>query len=103
MPKRVAVLLLVFAIIFSPKVAGKCTSDQKEVIAYNCALYIYRPRPGGAPETWSLCCKKVREVMQVTDMECIVQLLTPKEQAFYGKRFRDLELICSIRPTHPHS
>ncbi|CAL4989011.1 unnamed protein product [Urochloa decumbens] len=106
-PKRVAVLLLVLAII-SPhphNVAGdgNCTLEHKRVITVFCSSYVYSPKPGGAPETWSRCCRKVREVMTVTNMECIVQLLSPKDQKLYGKRIRDLELVCvthSPPPSH---
>ncbi|CAL4994583.1 unnamed protein product [Urochloa decumbens] len=103
MLRKVAVLLLVLAIIspHPPKVSGNCTLEHKRVITVFCSSYIYSPKPGGAPETWSRCCRKVREVMAVTNMECIVQLLSPKDQKLYGKRIRDLELVCAAYSPPP--
>ncbi|CAL4989012.1 unnamed protein product [Urochloa decumbens] len=102
MPKTVGVLLLVFAIIFPSKVAGNgnCTEEQKQAIMRLCAAYIYPRKPGGVPATSSACCRKVREV-GVGEMECIVQLLPIKDQTFYGKRIRDLGLVCALSPP-PH-
>ena len=104
MPKRVAALLLVFAIICPPQVAvhGHCTRAQKEAIIIDCAYYILRDKPGGAPQPWSRCCRTVREVPGM-DMDCIVKLLKLVEQEAFGKRIRDLEVLCVVHSPPPPS
>jgi len=103
MSKRVAALL-VFAIVCSPKVAvhGHCTRAQKEAIIIDCAYYILRDKPGGAPQPWSRCCRTAREVPGM-DMDCIVKLLKLKDQEAFGKRIRNLEVLCVVHsPPPPH-
>ncbi|PAN41662.1 hypothetical protein PAHAL_8G060700 [Panicum hallii] len=101
-PKRVAALLLVFAIICPPQVAvhGHCTRAQKEAIMLDCASYILRDKPGGAPQPWSRCCRTVRKVPGM-DMDCIVKLLKLKQQEAFGKRIRDLEVLCAVYSSPP--
>jgi len=101
MSKRVAALL-VFAIVCSPKVAvhGHCTRAQKEAIIIDCAYYILRDKPGGAPQPWSRCCRTAREVPGM-DMDCIVKLLKLQDQEAFGKRIRDLEVLCVVH-SPPH-
>ena len=105
MTKRVAALLLVFAIICPPQVAvhGHCTRAQKEAIIIHCASYIHRDKPTDAPQPWSRCCRTVREVPGM-DMDCIVKLLKLVEQEAFGKRIRDLEVLCVVYspPPSPH-
>ncbi|KAG2560430.1 hypothetical protein PVAP13_8KG090800, partial [Panicum virgatum] len=96
--------LLVFAIISTPKVAvhGHCTRAQKEAIIIDCAYYILRDKLGGAPQPWSRCCRTAREVPGM-DMDCIVKLLKLKDQEAFGKRIRNLEVLCVVHsPPPPH-
>ncbi|KAF8711275.1 hypothetical protein HU200_029296 [Digitaria exilis] len=58
-----------------------------------CRRYISKRLPG-VPETWSICCQKVRNVPN-SDMDCIVDLLEGRQQRLYGKRIRDLKLLCA--------
>ncbi|KAF8730862.1 hypothetical protein HU200_016732 [Digitaria exilis] len=69
-----------------------------------CYRYILTSSPGGAPQIWSSCCRSVRSVPN-SDMDCIVDLLKVREQHLYGKRIRDLKLICAVSspPPAPHN
>ncbi|KAJ1275020.1 hypothetical protein BS78_05G105100 [Paspalum vaginatum] len=104
--KIIAVLLLAFAVIYPSQVdgSGDCTHEQKEAIFRHCERYISEPKPGGAPSTVSICCVAVREVLNKSDMECIIRLLPGAWQKYQiVKRIRNLGDLCAAHspPNHP--
>ncbi|KAF8711277.1 hypothetical protein HU200_029298 [Digitaria exilis] len=100
--KIVFLLVLAFAITCQHQQvagAGNCTKEQKEKIMKECWGYISKRHPG-VPETWSICCQKVKKVRN-SDMDCIVDLLDDRKKRLYGKRIQDLKLFCA--PPRPYN
>jgi hypothetical protein len=80
---KVALLLIVFAIAFVHPDIGKCT-DKKTDILQHCEDYLKHGAP--TPSLHGPCCAAALEV-PVLDMQCIVYLLTAKEERIQGSKY----------------
>jgi len=86
-PGKVALLfLIVFAIAFTQPVIvnGKCTDKEKTDILQHCEDYLKHGAP--TPSLHGPCCAAALEV-PVLDMQCIVDLLTAKEERIQGSKY----------------
>lgn len=95
LPKKVAVLLLVFTLISldSTVTSGlpwrkKCTNEEKIYILYVCGPYIMASNPRGLPPKTDACCAAVviAQNLGVRRMQCIVDRLTRAEKQQYNAR-----------------
>lgn len=87
-------LLLCAIILLDPIAAdGACTEEQKANIVFKCREYIKKGGPVILISYLSECCVAVRAVPD-RDMECIIRLLSNKQQKKYDvskiRRFHDL-------------
>ena len=97
LPVKVAALLLVCVIMYPQIVASTCTNKEKDEILEHCKEYIGHGPPDLFPmDPDEPCCKAAREVPQM-DMQCIVKLLTAKEEKEYDDhKILDLKHFCEL-------
>ncbi|RCV37590.1 hypothetical protein SETIT_8G076000v2 [Setaria italica] len=102
LPSGKVVILLVVCVMTSPhQVISKrpiCTRRQKNTILNKCDYFIQQGYPIRLVSRNSPCCAAVRTVPD-RNMECVIFLLTRKQQTKYSvEKIRALHRLCELPP-----